>query len=139
MQLSVYTDGGSRGNPGDAAIGGLVYSPTKEVVYEFSEFIGTATNNEAEYKAVLHAITWISGFISDTQYDSVIFHLDSKLVVEQLNKNWKIKNDRMRMLANQCWSQLSSIPVETSFIHVRREKNSQADALVNQALDAHQL
>lgn len=139
MQLSVYTDGGSRGNPGDAAIGGVALSPTKEVLHEFSRYLGVATNNEAEYQAVLHAITWVAGYVLGSKYDSVAFHLDSKLVVEQLNKKWKIKNDRMRMLADQCWRELENIHIETRFIHVRREHNSDADALVNQALDAHQL
>lgn len=137
MQLSAFTDGGSRGNPGDAGIGGVVYSPNKEVLFEFSKYIGVATNNEAEYTALLSVLEWIKEYKSD--FDGVVCYLDSKLVVEQMNKNWKIKEPRMRVLAEKCWKLVSEIEKEVLFVHVAREKNKVADLLVNQALDAHQL
>ncbi|MBU0974370.1 ribonuclease HI family protein [Patescibacteria group bacterium] len=144
--LRIFTDGGSRGNPGNAGIGIVVFKvfpetsfdETKraEVIYEHSGFIGTATNNEAEYKALIKALEWLAENFSDTE--AVEVYLDSKLVVEQINKNWKIKDSRMMGFANNAWKILEGIGTNVKFFHIRREKNSEADALVNQALDAHQ-
>ena len=138
MKLKIFTDGGSRGNPGDAGIGIVVYNvETNKVIFEHSGFIGVATNNEAEYKALLKALEWLSENKKNTE--SVDFFLDSKLVVEQINKNWKIKDDRMRKFANEAWSILEKFDFKTVFLHIKREKNKEADLLVNQALDAHQI
>lgn len=135
MKLKIFTDGGSRGNPGDAGIGIVVYNNT-EVIYEFSGYIGTATNNEAEYQAVVKALEWVEENKKDIS--ELDFFLDSKLVVEQLNKNWKIKEPRMHVFAQNCWELITKLDFNPSFTHVKREKNKEADALVNQALDAHQ-
>jgi ribonuclease HI len=142
MNLNAYTDGGSRGNPGDAAIGGVVFKENKSLVYEFSKFIGVGTNNEAEYLALLHILEWTLEYQNSPdseEINSIIFNLDSKLVVEQINKNWKVKEPRMRVLATKCWEIIDKITCTTTFKHVRREFNKDADLLVNQALDAHQL
>ncbi|MCB9813482.1 MAG: ribonuclease HI family protein [Pseudomonadales bacterium] len=146
MNLKIFTDGGSRGNPGNAGIGVVVYQVEDETdfndifnfktKYEFSGFIGTATNNEAEYKALLKAIEWLSS--NSEGVKSVDFYLDSKLVVEQINKNWKIKEERLKKFAVEIWTNVSKFNFDIKFIHVRREKNKEADKLVNQALDAHQ-
>lgn len=141
MQLKIFTDGGSRGNPGDAGIGGVVYNEANEVIFEFSKYIGTATNNEAEYEAVKSALEWVKQF-STTQNDQIQitkidFFLDSKLVVEQMNKKWKIKEPRMQVLAQSCWDTIVQLQLTVTFTHVLREKNKRADLLVNQALDAH--
>lgn len=136
MNLKIYTDGGSRGNPGDAGIGIVVYSGDK-VIHDHSEFIGQATNNEAEYIGLTRAIEWLSENHQDVE--QVEFILDSKLVVEQINRNWKIKEPRMREYAQEIWKILEKMSLKTSFSHVKREFNKEADALVNQALDAHQL
>ncbi|GIK84494.1 MAG: hypothetical protein BroJett025_11160 [Patescibacteria group bacterium] len=136
MRYQIYTDGGSRGNPGDAAIGGVVYGLKKEIVFEFSKYIGVATNNEAEYTAVLTALEW--ALQHTTGVEAIDFNLDSKLVVEQMNKKWKIKEPRMLVLAQKCWDLIKELGIEVTFSHVMREKNKEADLLVNQALDAHQ-
>lgn len=137
MQLNVFTDGGSRGNPGDAAIGGIVYAPEKKILFELSKYIGVATNNEAEYTALLTILEWVSQ--NKTGVDRVVCNLDSKLVVEQMNRKWKIKEPRMRDLATKCWDIVAKMGTEVVFVHVRRELNTAADLLVNQALDAQQL
>ena len=138
MQLFVFTDGGSRGNPGPAALGGVVYQNAQrgDVVYEFSQYIGVGTNNEADYKAFLHAVEWVAHSKSAEKIKKCTWHLDSKLVVEQINKRWKIKEPRMRILAEQCWRLLEDLPFSFSVVYVPREENAVADALVNQALDA---
>lgn len=137
MELLIFTDGGSRGNPGPAAIGGVAYVDQKEgmVAYDFSEYLGIGTNNEAEYTALFHALSWLRGYESLADVSNVICHLDSKLVVEQVNKNWKIKEPRMRAFAEKCWEILRNLPCEHKIIYVPRAENSVADSLVNQALD----
>jgi ribonuclease HI len=134
--LIIHTDGGSRGNPGLAGVGVVVYDQAGEVIYETDQFLGTKTNNEAEYEGFLTSLNWLLPYSSDHQIDRVIWKLDSKLVVEQLNKNWKIKEPRMRKLAEQIWQQLSSLPCSYVIQHIRREDNAAADALANQAMDA---
>jgi ribonuclease HI len=133
-QLTIFTDGGSRGNPGPAGIGVSALDEQENEVYSFQDTIGTATNNEAEYQAFLAALEWLT--TQDLNSTSLItFKLDSKLVVEQLNRNWKVKEPRMRKLAEQAWKQLKTLSSPFKIIHVRREYNKRADQLVNQALD----
>lgn len=132
--ITIHTDGGSRGNPGPAACGIVVHKGT-EVLYEAAEYLGTLTNNEAEYTGVLRALEWLTRS-SLSEEVSVEFYLDSKLVVEQLNKNWKIKDARMKQYADRCFSLIAELPITVSFTHVPRNENADADALVNQALDA---
>ena len=139
MQLFIFTDGGSRGNPGPSASGGVVYSESRsgELVHSFSEFLGTGTNNEAEYSALLLSIKWLSTYPKLEEVTSCTWHLDSKLVVEQISKNWKIKEPRMQSFARQCWELLATIPASKKFVYVPRSENAAADALVNSALDAN--
>lgn len=134
-QLVVNTDGGSRGNPGPAGIG-VVVSKNDEVIFEQASFIGTATNNEAEYQGVLAALRWLVHHPVEISQEGVLFLLDSKLVVEQLSKNWKIKEPRMQVLAKECWELMGQLSGEVVYQHVPRAENAAADALVNQALDA---
>jgi len=134
--LKIYTDGGSRGNPGPAGIGVYVINQQQEVVYTESKYIGRATNNESEYKAFLASLEWLKTYLKSTSIDRVEWFLDSKLVVEQVKRNWKIKESRLLEFAQQAWSSLSSLNCEFEIFHVKRELNKQADALVNEALDA---
>lgn len=138
MELQIFTDGGSRGNPGPAAIGVVMLDQGKQVVYEVGKTIGIGTNNEAEYQAFIHSLEWLASFKSLSDVTRITWKLDSKLVVEQLNKHWKIKEPRMLSYAQSCWKQLSTLPCSYSINHIPREENAAADALVNQALDAAQ-
>lgn len=135
MIVIVNTDGGSRGNPGQAAIG-VVFSDSTNVLAELKKAIGVATNNEAEYQAVLNSLEWLITNPLHLKPTKIIWKLDSKLVVEQLSKKWKIKEPRMQELAKKCWAQLQLLNCSFEFKHVPREENKEADALVNQALDA---
>jgi len=133
--LTVFTDGGSRNNPGQAAFGG-VGKVADETVFEFSQAIGIATNNVAEYKALLHSFSLIDLYI--TQHPEIIkieWKLDSKLVIEQSNKNWKVKEPAIKELVNQVWAQLEKLPIPYSISYVPRAENKRADELVNEALD----
>lgn len=138
LQLTIFTDGGSRGNPGPSAIGISVELAGQEQ-YAFAGYVGEGTNNEAEYQAILQSLTWLSEYVAKLeagQTVNVTWKLDSKLVVEQLNKKWKIKEPRMRTYAQEIWQKLNELPVTYQIMHVPREQNKRADALVNQALDA---
>lgn len=135
-ELAIYTDGGSRGNPGPSAIGGVMYLDDIEI-NSFSHFIGVKTNNEAEYQAFSFSLEWFSK--QNPDYSSVTWYLDSKLVVEQLNGNWKVKEPRLKVIVDNIKKSLKEISIPYKIVHVLREKNSEADSLVNQALDAHQL
>lgn len=136
--LEIFSDGGSRGNPGPAAIGAVIRGINKETkknqdLKEISEFIGVATNNVAEYTAVIRALEWVENNIKDEM--SVDFFLDSQLVVEQLNGNYKMKNEGLKPLFWEIKGLIMGIGCKVSFTHIPREENKEADALVNKALD----
>ncbi len=136
MSIQLFTDGGSRGNPGPAACAFVVQEGTT-VVSQGSKLLGVMTNNEAEYQGFLLSLKWlIAALQTNTTYTRAEWQLDSKLVVEQLNRRWKIKEPRMRLLASECWKSLNSLSIPYSISHIPREKNALADALLNQTLDS---
>lgn len=130
--LIIHTDGGSRGNPGPAATGIVALIKDKEV-HAFGKYLGVATNNEAEYLAVIHALEWVVTAYSPTP--QLTFFLDSKLVVEQLSRRWKIKEPRLFELASKAWSLIQTHHLEATFDYVPRAQNWQADREVNLVLD----
>jgi len=129
-KLVVYTDGGSRGNPGPAAIG--VALPGKE----YGEYLGERTNNQAEYEAVIFALKKIKQLIGKKKAKEldVEVRMDSELVVKQLNGEYKILEKDLQPLFLEIWNlKLDFKKVE--FVHVSREKNKKADKIVNRVLD----
>jgi ribonuclease HI len=132
MKAILYTDGGSRGNPGPAAIGGVLYSGEGTVLASFSEYLGEKTNNEAEYLALLKGLM-VAGKLGVTE---ISCYLDSSLVVNQLNGLYKVKNIRMQELVRQVRLESGSFKL-LKYQHIPREKNKNADTLVNKALDGH--
>lgn len=137
MNLTIHTDGGARGNPGPAAIGIVAHQGDK-VTHEHHAFIGTKTNNVAEYEALQYAAEWLSRFCSEQQVDSVTFYLDSLLVVSQIRGEWKIKQSHLLTYHHHILRLLNALPCSWQIEYVPRAKNTEADALVNQALDARQ-
>ncbi len=133
--LFVYTDGGSRGNPGPAAIGVFILDEEENVVLEYGQKIGIGTNNEAEYQAFLYSLEWVINNFSQKNTVCVTWHLDSNLVVQQINKQWKVKDQRMKKYAAEAWKLLENAPFSWKVLHIPREKNTKADALLNNALD----
>lgn len=130
-KLIINTDGGSRNNPGPAGIG-IVFSDEKgEVVAKFKEYIGEATNNVAEYSALVYGLEKAKDF----EVDEIECRLDSELVVKQLNGEYKVKDPGMKELYNKVQELIFFKPVK--FVHVRREFNKLADKLVNEAVDEH--
>jgi broad specificity phosphatase PhoE/ribonuclease HI len=128
----VEADGGSRGNPGPAAYGAVVRdAETGQVLAERAEYIGTSTNNVAEYRGLIAGLTAVVEIDPDATVEA---RLDSKLVVEQLSGRWKIKHPSMRPLALQA---RQILPIErVTYTWVPRERNKHADRLANEALDA---
>lgn len=131
MAIIIHTDGGSRNNPGEAGIGAVI-ARSGEVLAEISEFIGMQTNNFAEYAAVIRALEWC--IAHGLEGDPLAFRLDSKLVVEQVQGNWKVKEPTLRPLVARVRELASRFPSVT-FIHIPREQNKEADRLVNEAID----
>jgi len=136
-ELDINTDGGSRGNPGPAAIGVYAHVGIKSI-FTISQKIGVTTNNVAEYTAVLSALEKIRD--ENLTISKLRFILDSELVVMQITGKYKIKQDHLLVLKNSIVSLVSELRFQKklsviSFKHVLREENKNADKLVNQALD----
>ena len=131
--VAVYCDGGARGNPGPAAIGAIVWDPSTDPptrLATVSECIGVATNNVAEYRAVIAGLEAAAPFRARV----VRVRGDSMLVIRQLEGAWKVKQDHLRPLHAQARKLLAGYE-EVDLAHVRREENVDADLLVNAALD----
>ena len=127
----LYADGASRGNPGPASIGAVLYDPDGVVVAEVSEAIGETTNNVAEYRAV------IAGMEAAIEVGAERLHvrLDSLLLVRQIRGEYRVKAPGLKPLHRRAVALITHFPA-FSIDHVRREKNTVADALANAALDA---
>lgn len=132
--LVIHTDGGSRGNPGPAA-SAFVVEKDGEIVFEDSLFLGMATNNFAEYKAVTLALEWIIKNVKKEGSEGVEFLLDSELVVKQINGLYKVKDENLKKMFLIIKTNIRESGLEVSFKHVRREQNKEADRLVNVELD----
>ncbi|MDH4358715.1 MAG: ribonuclease HI family protein [Candidatus Berkelbacteria bacterium] len=131
-KVLIFCDGGARGNPGPAAIGVVIKSPDGKTVKEISRKIGRATNNVAEYKAVLAALGWI---LENQPANIIEFYLDSELVTRQLNGQYKVKDTDLKPLYYKIRELVFSSGRAVIFKHVRREENLEADRLVNEELD----
>jgi len=131
-RLGLYSDGGARGNPGPAAIAYLAVSEAGQIIKADSRFIGEATNNQAEYNALISALE----FAKALKAQEVTCHLDSELVAKQLNGEYRIKNFELKKLWCRA-KELQGCFRKTSFVNVSRSNSyiERADALVNKTLD----
>lgn len=132
-RLKIYTDGGSRGNPGPSGIGVAVKNEKGETVFQKGEFIGQATNNQAEYQALIYALDWLEK--NSKRIEKVDFFLDSKLVVCQMKGEFKIKSPAIRPLWIKAKQIESRLDIQIDYHSIPRELNAEADGLLNQALD----
>lgn len=135
--LKIYCDGGSRGNPGPAAIGFLVEDSKRGTIFKKGKFIGKATNNVAEYQAVIEALEWIADnrFCFPLSKTDLHFYLDSRLVVNQLNGFFKIKNSNLQILVIKIKALENQLENSVFYHFIPRSQNIKADKLVNKALD----
>lgn len=131
MKIIMNTDGGARGNPGPAGIGAVVWNQDRQKLDELSEFIGEATNNVAEYMALIKGLE-----IAKQHGDEIEIFMDSELIVKQMNGEYKVRKEHLIPLYEQVQELLKNFK-KYSFIHVRREEKYQkeADRLVNCAID----
>ena len=140
-KVIVYTDGGSRGNPGPAGIGVVVIKGKGELtngwIKKYSKGIGIRTNNEAEYEAVIFALQKLKQLFgkNKTKDLSVEFMLDSQLVCRQLGGKYKIEEEKLFPLFIKIWN-LKMDFGDIVFTEIPREKNKEADKLANEAIDA---
>lgn len=130
--VRLFTDGGSRGNPGPGAIGLLLLDEQNKEIESFKECIGHTTNNRAEYKALIKGLDLAAKHTRDAVY----CYLDSELVVKQMSGLWRLKDDELRALFHRAKDRERSFR-EVTYTHVRRTDPNikKADKLVNEALD----
>ena len=133
MSLVIYSDGGSRGNPGKSAYA-IGVTQDGKIIHEHSEFLGINTNNYAEYRGLIAAISKAL----ELKADKVEFIMDSELVIKQMRGEYKVKSPNIMNLHRDAKS-LSSLIPEVKFTHVKRENQfvSRADALLNAEMDRH--
>ena len=132
--IKLYTDGGARGNPGPAAIGIVICDDKDNIIEEFSDFIGIATNNEAEYSALIKGLNLAAKY----SREELICYLDSELLVRQMTGEYKVKNERLRKLYNNVRDLEGEFRAVT-YKHMRRMSGhlARADKLLNVSLDRH--
>ncbi len=129
-ELIIFTDGGSRGNPGPSAVGAVLFNKEGDIVEKISEYIGTATNNVAEYMAVIYGLQEAVYYGAE----KVVLKLDSQLVARQLRGEYRVKDKHLKKFFGLAVNLLRGIK-SVDIKEIPREKNKEADFLVNKALD----
>ena len=130
-KIKIFTDGAARGNPGPAAAAAVFYDDRGELLDGFSKKLGRATNNQAEYQAVILAL---ENVVKKYQGNEIEIYMDSKLACEQLRGNYKIKNEGLGKLFIKTKNLVVKIG-RVKFNYIPREQNKEADKLVNDTLD----
>lgn len=130
LSIVVYVDGASRGNPGPSSVGAVAYLPGGEELTSVSKPIGKATNNVAEYTAVLEGLK----LASRLRASEVEIRLDSELVARQLNGEYRIKNSNLKVISRSVIDEAARFDA-CRYVHIPRSENARADELANEALD----
>jgi len=133
MNYHIYCDGGSRGNPGPSGAGAMIKDSNGIVLAEISEYLGIKTNNYAEYSSLLLALEKCIE-LGINQCGIEVF-MDSKLVVEQINGNWKVKSENIKLLHTKITNLLTFFS-NVKVSHISRKSNGVADSLANKAMDS---
>lgn len=136
-KLFVFCDGGARGNPGPAAIGIVIKDEKDKILTSFGKRVGETTNNVAEYLAVIEALEWIKKncSIASLSHCSIVFFLDSSLIVNQLNGLFKVKDSYLRELLVKIREAEAGVGGNISYFLIPRQKNWLADSLVKKTLE----
>lgn len=139
QRIILNTDGGSRNNPGPAAIGAVISDESGQILKTYGEPIGIATNNDAEYQALIFGLKKIKLLYGKEKAKQmeVECRLDSELAVKQLNHEYKLKEERIQKFFIEIWN-LTLDFGSARFVHIPREENKLADKLVNEALDGEE-
>jgi ribonuclease HI len=135
QKITIFTDGGARGNPGPAAAGAVIFDEKGKVLKEISDYLGETTNNVAEYEALLRVLHVTKQmFSSELQQLQIDIKMDSELIVRQMAGIYKVKEPSLKERYIQIKELLKDMPHAT-FTHVPRAQNKHADKLVNEAID----
>lgn len=134
MKITAFTDGAARGNPGDAGIGIVVKDEQGTTVHTIKKYIGKATNNVAEYTALVTLLEFIKN--SETfDCTGLVVHTDSELMARQINGEYKVKNAGLKLLYQKVKLLLHASSFDFSIRHIPRSQNTEADALANESID----
>ena len=139
-KLIIYTDGGARGNPGPAAVGVVFANQKGEIIKKFSQYLGdNLTNNEAEYQGAIFALKKFKALFGKqlAKNTEIDLRSDSELLVKQMKGEYKVLDAKIQKLFLELWN-LKLDFQKVKFQAIRRERNKEADKLVNEALDDHQ-
>ena len=131
MTLEAYTDGASRGNPGESGLGIIIKSEDGTVLHTCSRYLGRTTNNVAEYSALLELLD----LVRTIPCTRVVAHSDSELMVRQVNGDYKVRDPELKRLHARVTARLRSAPYRFELRHVPRSQNSEADRLANAGID----
>ncbi|RPI03156.1 MAG: ribonuclease HI family protein [Ignavibacteriae bacterium] len=135
MTILAYTDGASRGNPGESGVGIVLKDEQGNVITSQYGYIGTATNNIAEYTALALCLK----LVQTTKCSSLVVHSDSELMVRQLNGQYKVKDAGLKKHFQQIQNILGASPFQFNITHIPREKNREADELANRGIDTKKI
>jgi ribonuclease HI len=134
-KISIFTDGGARGNPGPAALGVFIEDEDHRELARIGKTIGDATNNVAEYSAIIEGFNWVLRNKDKLNIESINFYMDSQLACSQLTGIFKVKNAKIREFVFEIRKREAELKIPIFYSHISREKNTKADFMVNQALD----
>lgn len=134
-KISIFTDGGARGNPGPAALGVYIEDENGKELGRIGKTLGETTNNVAEYSAILEGFNWAVENKQSQSIEAITFYMDSQLAYSQLTGLYKVKNDRIRQFVFSIRQKESELSLPVYYKHIPREKNKKADYMVNLALD----
>jgi ribonuclease HI len=135
MNINVYTDGGSRGNPGHSGYGLVIYDDDQKIIFQESKYLGIKTNNEAEYAGLIGALNWINNNQNSLNFSKINFFADSQLMIRQMQGIYKVRSPNLIPIFKTAQNLVSSISPPLSFTDVRRDFNKLADQLANEAMD----
>ncbi len=136
-KIKVFTDGASRGNPGAAAIGIIIYDENDFIIESYNEYLGTATNNQAEYKALLKSLDIIKKTMDEgRKFELTEFYADSELMVRQITFDYLVKEPELAILNNKFHVKAKKLGLNYTIQHIDRSLNKAADRLANLAIDS---
>ncbi|MBI3004544.1 MAG: ribonuclease HI family protein [Ignavibacteriales bacterium] len=132
MTIHAFTDGASRGNPGEAGVGVVLKDENGKTISSIFGYIGSATNNAAEYRALIACLD----LVAKTKCDRLVVHSDSELLVRQVKGEYKVKDAEIRKHFQKVFAQLENVPYEFEIVHIGREENAGADRLANLGIES---
>jgi ribonuclease HI len=136
-KIKVFTDGASRGNPGHSGIGIVIYDQNDFIIATYKEYLGEATNNQAEYKAIIKSLEVIKKLHTsgENEFNSIEFYSDSELLVNQINFDYQVKEPELALLNNKFHVLIKKLNIPYRIFHIDRSKNKNADKLANLAIE----